>query len=269
LTAMPSTGYHLVGWSGDASGSTNPLSVIMNGNKSITANYALNTYTLSVTAANGTVTNNPAQSAYDTNTTVQLTAVPSTGYHFVSWSGDASGTTNPLSVTMNSNKSITANFAINTYSLNVTAVNGTVTKNPSQSAYDSNTTVQLTATPATGYRFVNWSGDASGSSNPVSVFMNANKNVTANFAATGCILNITAANGSVTKNPDLAVYDTNATVQLTASPASGYHFVNWTGDTSSPANPLSVIMNGSKSITANFAINTYTLNITAVNGTVS
>jgi hypothetical protein len=268
LTALPSTGYHLVSWSGDASGSTNPLSMVMNGNKSITANFALNTYTLTVTATNGTVTKNPSQSAYDTNTTVQLTAVPSIGYHFVSWSGDASGSTNPLSVTMNSNKSITANFAINTYTLNITAVNGTVTKNPSQSAYDSNTTVQLTAVPATGYRFVSWSGDASGSSNPVSMLMNANKNVTANFAATGCILNITAANGSVSKNPDLAVYDSNATVQLTASPASGYHFVNWTGDTSSSANPLFVIMNGSKSITANFAINAFTVTVNAANGTV-
>ena len=41
---------------------------------------------------------------------MQLTAVPAGGYVFSGWSGDASGTTNPLTVTMNANKSITATF---------------------------------------------------------------------------------------------------------------------------------------------------------------
>lgn len=42
-------------------------------------------------------------------TLVQASA--STGYHFTGWSGDASGTANPITVTMNGNKNITANFA--------------------------------------------------------------------------------------------------------------------------------------------------------------
>jgi uncharacterized repeat protein (TIGR02543 family) len=78
----------------------------------ITASPAPTQYTLIVNATNGTVTKNPNQSTYSSGTNVQLTATPATGYTFTSWSGDASGTTNPLIVTMNGNKNITANFAL-------------------------------------------------------------------------------------------------------------------------------------------------------------
>lgn len=68
------------------------------------------------------------------------------------------------------------------FALNVTAVNGTVVKNPDQASYFNGTIVGLTATPNAGYSFTSWSGDASGTLSPVSILMNANKNVTANFA---------------------------------------------------------------------------------------
>lgn len=65
-------------------------------------------YTLSATATNGTVT--PNSGSYLQGTNVTLTATPNAGYQFSSWSGDVVSTTNPLSVTMNSNKNIVANF---------------------------------------------------------------------------------------------------------------------------------------------------------------
>ena len=104
--------------------SDNPLVLTMDGDKSLSANYSLNTYTLTVNATNGTVTKLPDQSAYDHDTVVQLTAVPATGYHFVNWTGDASGTELTTSVTMDGNKSVTANFAIDTFTLTYTAGTG-------------------------------------------------------------------------------------------------------------------------------------------------
>src|SRR5437867_10300345 len=99
----------------------------MDANKAVTATFVINTYTLTVTAVgSGTVTKNPNQATYNYGAVVQLIATPATGWHFVSWSGDATGTTNPLSVTMDANKAITGTFAINTYTLTVTtAGNGT------------------------------------------------------------------------------------------------------------------------------------------------
>jgi len=281
LTATPAAGYQFSGWSGDASGSVNPLTVTMNSDKNVTANFTLIpivTYTLNVTAVNGTVAKNPNPATYNTGSTVTLTATPATGYRFTGWSGNASGSTNPLTVTMNANKNITANFALiaaGTFTLNVTAQNGTVSKTPNQATYASGAQVVLTPTPATGYRFSGWSGDASGTANPLTVTMNGNKNITANFTqipANTFTLNVTAQNGTVSKTPNQASYNSGTVVVLNATPAAGYQFTGWSGDATGSTNPLSVTMNSNKNITANFTqiqANTYTLNVTAQNGTVS
>ncbi|MFA4837302.1 MAG: cohesin domain-containing protein, partial [Dehalococcoidia bacterium] len=73
-------------------------------------------YTLTTSvdpAASGSVSLNPTQPAggYNSGTLITLTPNPATGYVFDHWSGDVTGTANPGSVTMNSNKSITAHFA--------------------------------------------------------------------------------------------------------------------------------------------------------------
>ena len=69
-------------------------------------------YTLAVNAANGTVVKNPNQASYASGTSVQLTATANSGYTFTGWSGDITGTANPVTATMNSNKTIAANFAL-------------------------------------------------------------------------------------------------------------------------------------------------------------
>ena len=258
LTAIPNAGYTFTSWNGDASGSANPLTVVMNSNKTITANFTavVNTYTLIVNAVNGTVVKDPDQAAYNSGTSVVLTATPNAGYTFTGWSGDATGSVNPLTVVMNANKNITANFTavVNTYTLVVNAVNGTVVKNPDQAAYNSGTTVVLTATPNAGYTFTGWSGDATGSLNPLTVVMNANKNITAIFTAivNTYTLTVVAVNGSVVKNPDQAAYNSGTSVVLTATPDAGYTFTGWSGDATGSLNPLTVIMDANKTITANF-----------------
>jgi len=66
--------------------------------------------TLTVTPpTNGTVT---GAGLFPTNFTAQLTATPSVGYGFVNWSGADTSSVNPLSVVMNANKTIAANFAL-------------------------------------------------------------------------------------------------------------------------------------------------------------
>jgi hypothetical protein len=69
-------------------------------------------YTLDVDVAegNGSVTISPAQDLYDEEELVELTAVPNAGYIFSEWTGDISSTDNPVNVTMDSNKTISAHF---------------------------------------------------------------------------------------------------------------------------------------------------------------
>ncbi|MBN2650074.1 MAG: Ig-like domain-containing protein, partial [Prolixibacteraceae bacterium] len=271
LTAVPNAGYSFTGWSGDAAGTSNSTTIIMDSDKDVTANFEVippNTFTLDVTSTfGGSTAKNPNRAGYTDGTVVQVTATPNTGYSFAGWSGDATGTANPLSITMNSDKNLVANFTpdeIVTYSLNVIANNGIVLKNPSQANYDEGSTVQLTASPNEGYTFTGWSGDATGSNNPLTVTMNSNKDITANFElipADNYTLDVTAVNGSVNKNPNNPTYEDGETVELTATPDTGYEFSSWSGDAIGTDNPLNVLMDENKNITANFTeiqVDTYT-----------
>ena len=67
------------------------------------------TYTLSETSPNGSVTFNPPGGTYAAGTVVTVTSVPTSGYSFSGWSGDLSGNTNPTTIIMSANRSITAN----------------------------------------------------------------------------------------------------------------------------------------------------------------
>ena len=58
---------------------------------------------------------------------------------------------------------------------------GTVTRNPNAASYASGTVVTLTATPGAGQQFLGWSGDLTGTANPASITMSANRSVTATF----------------------------------------------------------------------------------------
>ncbi len=68
---------------------------------------------LKIKVENGSVTSNPEaiDGGYSQGTIVVLTATPDAGYQFDGWSGDTTGTTNPLTITMNANKSITPTFS--------------------------------------------------------------------------------------------------------------------------------------------------------------
>ena len=136
VTQTPAAGYTFSGWSGACSGSGSCV-VTMGGNRTVTANYTPIEYTLAVTpSGSGSVARNPSQSSYHYGDSVQLTATPETGWSFVRWSGDLTGSTNPASITINGNKTISALFAQNQFSLsaNVTG-QGSIAKSPDQALY--------------------------------------------------------------------------------------------------------------------------------------
>lgn len=233
VTAAPNTGYSFTNWTDQASGavlSTSPdYTFALSANRALVANFAISTYTLTANAVNGTVAKNPDQARYNYGSTVTLTATPAPGYIFSSWSGDATGTTNPLTVNMNSDKNITANFTAipaNMFTLTVIANNGSVLKVPNQATYNSGSGVVLTATPNAGYAFSSWSGDATGSINPLTVTMNANKNITANFVPNAGVgptaVNLgTAGNFAIlTKSGISTTGVTSITGDIGVSPAS-------------------------------------------------
>lgn len=148
------------------------------------------TLTTSVSPAGyGSVTVNPLKNSYVNFEKVTLTAVPAANCNFLSWSGDASGSTNPITITMTKNMSVTANFESTAppelYTLTVNVIpsgSGSVTVDPLKPSYALNEQVTLTAMPASGNTFANWSGDAAGTTNPITITMTKNMTVNANFS---------------------------------------------------------------------------------------
>jgi hypothetical protein len=112
LSATPLASYPFLDWRGDASGTANPLSIPINGPKNITAHFAAFTVTVAASPADGgSVTRSPDQSLYSAGS-VTLTASAAPGFSFDHWTGDASGSTNPFTLQVNDDKSVTANFSL-------------------------------------------------------------------------------------------------------------------------------------------------------------
>ncbi|MBN1280953.1 MAG: hypothetical protein JXA00_04820 [Candidatus Thermoplasmatota archaeon] len=143
----------------------------------------LREFTLTVsTDGSGSVTKNPDQATYPYGTVVQLTAIPDEGWMFSTWTGDASGSNNPISITMTSNKSVVAHFTQHDYILTIQVEgSGTVSLSPNLPSYAYGAVVTLTAEPTEGWAFTYWSGDLTGSDNPETITIDGNKTVVAHF----------------------------------------------------------------------------------------
>ncbi|PEN12830.1 hypothetical protein CRI94_12560 [Longibacter salinarum] len=209
LTATPAAGWEFVEWTGDVTGSTNPISVTMDSDVTVSATFTESTsatYTVSTsTQGTGTVTKTPDQASYDAGSSVELTAEPGSGWLFAGWSGDVTGTSNPISVTVDSNIAVTATFSeqIEQYTLNTQVVGeGSIVKSPNQDFYDQGTVVSVEAVPASGWYFAGWSGERTGTNNPIEFTMNADYLITATFeplpTSDSFVASMSVTSGSVT-----------------------------------------------------------------------
>ncbi len=122
LEAIPDSfsGWEFYGWYGDLTGSVNPTTITMDGDKSITAIFYHqgNNILIIERIANGTVevdgigmSTFPYFGEFSASSLVSLNAVPDSGWVFSGWTGDLTGSTNPTAITMDSDKNITSNFA--------------------------------------------------------------------------------------------------------------------------------------------------------------
>jgi WD40 repeat protein len=171
LHATPAAAFRFIGWSGDVPSSdflANPLVFEAARGYAFAANFALIddlTLLADVELGEGSVVVDPLQETYTYGTEVSLTAEPATGYRFIGWTGDVAseqGQANPLFITMKGHRQVFAQFALIddlTLLAGVELGEGSVMVDPLQSAYTYGTEVSLTAEPATGYRFVGWTGD--------------------------------------------------------------------------------------------------------------
>jgi len=193
-TIMPDVGFHIVDVVVDEDSKgviTSYTFTNVNADHTIFASFAANTgvtHTIVATAGpNGQIIPVGAVTV-DDGATQTFIIQPNTGYHVadVSVDGNSQGAVTQYTfVNIIEDHTIHATFAVDTstiYTLTTTIIgSGSILRIPNQSSYAAGTSVQLTAIPANGGIFTGWSEDLGGSTNPTSIAMNSNKQVTATF----------------------------------------------------------------------------------------
>jgi uncharacterized delta-60 repeat protein len=201
LVAIANGGYEFSSWSGDLTGSENPTTIIMNRNKSITANFVGAARSVTVSSAYGEP-NPPVGTTwyhYGDSVTVRCGSNPyppdaiGTRYACTGWTGGTGnilpdGVATSVTFIITQNCTITwtwkTQYYLETFVLPIFPVNGgTVQQEHSDGWYDEDTSVQVTAIPLApdAFSFTLWSGDLTTDYNPDTVDMDEPKSVTANF----------------------------------------------------------------------------------------
>jgi len=218
--------------------------------------YILNYYLTTNVYGEGTVIRNPDTTWFTPGATVQLTAIPDSGYMFRQWSGGLSGNNNPETVTMNSDVIVNVIFVTEYVTLTINIIgNGAVIATPNLPQYPRDSLVELFAVPDSGWSFSHWGGALYGSQNPDTLLMDDNKTVYATFVVTGVeegkqgttasnYLNITPnpTNGKtdiryqITDNSNalLEIYDVSGTLvrsfNLESSTINQGTAISWSGE---------------------------------------
>ena len=269
LTAEPAEGYHFVNWTlnGSEVSTSASYQFQVTGAAAYVANFAINNYeiTASVNPANtGSVS---GTGTYEHFSTCTLTATPATGYHFLNWTlnGQEVGTSETLSFEVTGAANYVANFEINSY--NITAM---ISVNPTNGGtvegagvFNFGQTCNLTAIPATGHHFLNWTwnGQVVSSSVTYSFIVTEEGVLVANFEINSyditAMVSVNPINGGTVEGAGVFTYGQTCT--LTAIPAEGHHFVNWTvnGQEVSTSASYQFQVTGEAAYVANFAINNY------------
>ncbi len=160
----------------------------VDGDKTVDVFLVQKTYMLTINlVGQGIVTKNPDKATYSHGEVIQLTAYPEQGWNFTGWSGEILSSENPVNITINEDKSVTAIFeTIPQYTLTIEKTgNGKVTADPAPNEsgkYITGTEVTLTAAANAGWQFVKWVvGEEEKVDPTIKVTMDADRSVVANF----------------------------------------------------------------------------------------
>ena len=295
LFAAPANFSDFTGWGGACSG-TGACSFTLTTPQNVSATFTRQRFPITVaTIGDGTVTSSPAgidcgamcSADFDAASTVELSAVPATGWRFDGWSGACSGT-GACSVQVFGPESVTATF-VQQFTLSVTTGGsgaGHVTSDPPgidcpgascSITVDTGSSVQLLETADATSRFGGWSGACSGTGACL-VTVSADDTVNATFVRQFDVQVTIAGSGSVAGDvAGIACpgdcserYDTGTDVTLTATPAAGWRFAGWSGDpecSGTAACTISAVAYELASVTATF-VEQFALDVSlAGNGT--
>ncbi|MEM2589276.1 MAG: DUF2341 domain-containing protein [Candidatus Bathyarchaeia archaeon] len=260
LTAVADVGYTFSHWEGSLTGNSNPATILMSENKTVTAVFVKSKYTLTTNVNGcGSVSRNYT-GPYYYGSVVQLEAIPDPHWEFVEWGGDYHGKDNPITIVMTGNMTITVHFAKKKYVINASAegTGGTIQPN-GLVVVEYGQSQTFIITPDVGYHIsdVKVDGESVGQVAYYTFnFVDDNHTITASFAQNMYTLTVNIiGEGSVDINPQKMFYTHGEVVQLTAVAGQGWTFSGWSGDLSGIKNPINITMTESKIVNATFTTN--------------
>ncbi len=216
-------------------------------------------WTVTVAANNSAYGNVSGGEVVIDGSTATITATPNTGYKFVKWSNGSTNATETITVT--SDLSLTAEFAIKTYTVTVAANNSSYGTVEGGGSISHGSTATITATPNTGYKFVKWSNGLTNTTETITV--TSDLSLTAEFAIKTYTVTLSANNSSYGTVDGGGSMAHGSIATITATPKTGYEFVRWSNGSTNATETITVTSD--LSLTAEFAIKMYTVAVSANN----
>jgi serine/threonine protein kinase len=197
VEARPAKGWQFASWQGDLGGKIKRATLLMSGNKTVTAVFqrvADSLFSIEVVPLEGGKVLGEGVHQFGEN--VVLRAVPSPLWRFSHWSGDVpvEAYRNPIEITANESKSLAAHFERTIWEevdlvMNINPPQGgsVLGVGPSRSKHQKGRMIRIGAVPTTGWRFAGWTGDTQGfmydpgSRTDLMVAMHSDRTVTASF----------------------------------------------------------------------------------------
>ncbi len=280
VTATPNSGYTFSNWTENGTVVSNSANYTftVNGNRNLVANFTVSQpqqYNITVSANPSNGGSVSGGGTYNQGANCTVTATANNGYTFNNWTENGSLVSNSANYTftVNGNHNLVANFTATPpppqqYTINVSA-------NPSNGGsvsgggtYNQGVSCSLTATANSGFAFSNWTENGTQvSTNANYTFtVNGNRTLVANFTqAASCTITASAdpVEGGVVSGG--GTFQQGAVCTLSATPNTGYQFVNWTknGTVVSTNTSFSFNVTETASYLAHFAIITFSVTVSA------
>ena len=251
IAATANTGYHFLRW--DDGNTANPRQINMTQDSSFGAIFVVNNSYITVHANDpqkGTVS---GTGNYSYNAPVTITAMAYDGYHFLKWNDG--NTSNPRYMAAICDTSFTAIFVSNVSTITVSNANPDWGNVSGSGVYYYQNLVSLTATPVYGYHFAQWNDG--NTLNPRTVTVVQDSTFTAYFSVNTYSIVGTSNNSAMGSVSGGGSYTYLHEMSLTATPAYGYHFVQWNDQNTD--NPRTITVTRDSAFTAQFAANSYTV----------
>ncbi len=267
ITATPELGWYFAGWTGDYTGIEDEITITIDGDKEITAHFEEYRTLTIVVEGEGTTTPTEGQNTYRHGEEVTILAIPDTGWYFAGWTGDYTGIEDEITITMDSDKEITAHFeeyvtlTVSVEGEGFVTIDGVEESLPYSEPYRQGTSVTLEAVPDSGWYFAGWTGDHPDDESEediIEIVMDEDKTLEAVFQEFVTLTVTVEGDGTVTLDgetitvPYTSEYRQGTEITLVASPSANMIFTGWTGDHIETEEQITIIIEEDMGIQANF-----------------